>query len=130
LLTFARPNSPQVQNLQNRIEALQQQVAEERRRTATTGQEGFTTQVAAFERLRLEADFAGRALTAATANLERSLADAQRQQLFLQRVVEPNLAERHRYPQRLLSIVYVFLGLSVIYGLGWLILAGMKEHAS
>lgn len=130
LLTFARPNNPQVQNLQNRIEALQQQVAEERRRTATAGQEGFTTQVAAFERLRLEADFAGRALTAATANLERALADAQRQQLFLQRVVEPNLAERHRYPQRLLSIVYVFLGLSVIYGLGWLILAGMKEHAS
>ncbi len=130
LLGFARPNNPQVQNLQNRIDALQQQITEERRRTATTGTEGFTTQVAAFERLRLEADFAGRALTAATSGLERALADAQRQQLFLQRIIEPNLAERHRYPQRFLSIVYVFLGLSVIYGLGWLILAGVKEHAS
>ena len=130
LLAFARPNSPQVQNLQNRIDALQQQIVEERRRTAAPGQDGFTAQVAAFERLRLEAEFAGRQLTAVTANLERSLAEAQRQQLFIQRVVEPNLAERHRYPQRLLSIAYVFLGLTVVYGLGWLILAGMKEHAS
>jgi len=130
LLAFARPNSPQVQNLQNRIDALQQQIVEERRRTAAPGQDGFTAQVAAFERLRLEAEFAGRQLTAVTANLERSLAEAQRQQMFIQRVVEPNLAERHRYPQRLLSIAYVFLGLTVVYGLGWLILAGMKEHAS
>jgi capsular polysaccharide transport system permease protein len=127
---FARPNSPQVQSLQNRINALQAQVAEERRRTSTLGGEGFTEQVAAYERLRLEAEFGGRQLTAATANLERAMSDAQRQQLFLQRVVEPNLAERYRYPKRFTSALYVFIGLSVVYGLVWLIVAGVKEHAA
>ena len=133
LSAFARPNNPQVMNLQSRIQALQTQIAEERRRsttTATTGSEGFTTQIAAFERLRMEAEFGGRALTSATANLERALGEAQRQQLYLQRVVEPNLAERHRYPKRLTSILYVFVGLSVLYGLVWLMVAGVREHAA
>ena len=130
LQAFARANSPQVQSLQNRINALQAQVAEERRRTSTLGGEGFTEQVAAYERLRLEAEFGGRQLTAATVNLERAMSDAQRQQLFLQRVVEPNLAERYRYPKRFTSALYVFIGLSVVYGLVWLIVAGVKEHAA
>lgn len=131
LIVFARPNNPQVQNLQNRIQALQTQIAEERRRSTATGPaEGFTNQIAAFERLRLEAEFGGRQLTAATANLERALAETQRQQLFLQRVVEPNLAERYRYPKRFTSVLYVFVGLSVLYGLVWLMVAGVKEHAA
>ncbi len=130
LQNFARPNNPQVQTLQNRINALQTQVAEERRRTSTVGTEGFTTQVAAYERLRLEAEFGGRQLTAATANLERAMADAQRQQLYLQRVVEPSLAERNRYPKRFTSVAYVFLGLTILYGLVWLMVAGVREHAA
>lgn len=131
LSAFARPNNPQVLNLQSRIQALQTQIAEERRRsTATTAAEGFTTQIAAYERLRLEAEFGGRQLTSATASLERAMADAQRQQLYLQRVVEPNLAEHYRYPKRITSVVYVFVGLSVLYGLVWLMVAGVKEHAA
>ena len=131
LMAFARPNNPQVTNLQSRIQALQTQINEERRRSTATGPtEGFTTQIAAFERLRMEAEFGGRQLTSATAGLERALADAQRQQLYLQRVVEPNLAEHYRYPRRFISVLYVFVGLSVLYGLVWLMVAGVKEHAA
>ena len=131
LSAFARPNNPQVTNLQSRIQALQTQIAEERRRsTATSATEGFTTQIAAYERLRLEAEFGGRQLTSATAGLERAMSDAQRQQLYLQRVVEPNLAEHYRYPRRFISVLYVFVGLSVLYGLVWLMVAGVREHAA
>ena len=119
-------------NLQTRIQALQTQIAEERRRSSGTGQNegGFTAQVAAYERLRLELEFGGRQLAAATGSLERALNDVQRQQLFLQRVVEPNLAERYRYPKRFISVLYVFVGLSVLYGLVWLMIAGVREHAA
>lgn len=131
LTAFARPNNPQVTNLQSRIQALQTQITEERRRsTATSATEGFTTQIAAYERLRMEAEFGGRQLTSATASLERAMADAQRQQLYLQRVVEPNLAEHYRYPRRFSSVLYVFVGLSVLYGLVWLMVAGVREHAA
>ena len=53
-----------------------------------------------------------------------------RQQIFLLRVVEPNLAEYARYPKATLSVLYVFACLSVAYGLAWLLIAGMREHAS
>ncbi len=127
---YARNNNPQVQVLQNRIQALQTQIDEERRRTSSGNNEGFTQQVAAYERLRLELEFAGRQLTTATATLESALNSTLRQQIFLQRVVEPNLAEQNLYPKRFTSVLYVFIGLSVIYGLGWLLIAGVKEHAA
>ena len=126
---FARPNSPQVVILRSRIEALETQAAEERRRLSAVGT-GITEQVANFERLRLEADFAARALVVAGAALERASAEAQRQQLFLVRVVEPNLAERSLYPRPFLATGYVFAALSLVYGLFWLLIAGVREHAA
>jgi capsular polysaccharide transport system permease protein len=126
---FARANSPQVTLLRNRIEALESQAAEERRRLSAAGT-GITEQVAGFERLRLEGEFAARALTTASAGVERALAEAQRQQLFLVRVVEPNLAERSLYPKPFLATAYVFAGLALVYGLVWLLVAGVREHAS
>jgi capsular polysaccharide transport system permease protein len=128
LSAFARPGSPQIQNLRNRIEALDAQIAEERRRLSAAGT-GITEQIAAFERLRLEGEFATRAMTAALTGLERAQAEAQRQQIFLVRVVEPNLAERSLYPKPFLATAYVFAGLALLYGLAWLILTGIREHA-
>ena len=127
---YARPNNPQIAVLQNRIQALEAQIEEERGRTSAGDNRGFTAQVAAYERLRLELEFAGRQLTTATASLESALNSTLRQQIFLQRVVEPNLAEYSLYPKRFLSLLYTFIGLSVVYGLGWLLIAGVKEHAA
>ncbi len=45
------------------------------------------------------------------------------------RMVEPNLPEKSLYPRRWVITASVFFGLVLIYGVGWLILAGIKEHA-
>lgn len=127
--SFARPNAPQIQSLRSRIQGAEQQLAEERTRLAAAGT-GLTEQLAAYERLRLEGEFAARALASATMQLERAMVDAQRQQLFLVRVVEPNLAEHSLFPRPILGTLYVFGGLSLLYGLGWLLVAGVKEHAA
>lgn len=128
-LAFALPNAPQIQNLRGRIAAIEAQIREERTRLAHADQ-GVTQQVAAFERLMLEQDLANRSLAAAMAGFEVASASAQRQQIFLQRVVEPNYAERSLYPRPVLFTAYVFAGLSMIYGLVWLLVAGVREHAS
>lgn len=129
LQAFARPNAPQIQNLRARIAAIETQIREERSRVATGGT-GVTQQVAGFERLVLEQDLANRGLAAAMAGFETATANAQRQQIFLQRVVEPNLAERSLYPKPVLFTLYVFAGLSMVYGLLWLVVAGVREHAA
>lgn len=129
LQAFSRPNAPQILNLRDRIAAVERQIQVERARVANAEQ-GVTQQVAGFERLVLEQDLAGRGLAAAMSGFEAATANAQRQQIFLQRVVEPNLAERSLYPKPVLFTLYVFAGLSLIYGLMWLLVAGVKEHAS
>ncbi|WP_206930519.1 capsule biosynthesis protein [Roseococcus thiosulfatophilus] len=126
---FTRPNAPLIQNLRSRIAAIEVQIREERARLSNADQ-GVTQQVAGFERLVLEQDLANRGLAAAMAGLETATANAQRQQIFLQRVVEPNYAERSLYPKPVLFTGYVFAGLSLVYGLLWLLVAGVREHAS
>jgi len=44
-------------------------------------------------------------------------------------VVEPNLAERSLYPRPLLFTLYTFGGLTLVYGMVWLLVAGVREHA-
>ena len=128
-LRFARADNPRVTQLRNRVEALNAQVQEERTRMGSA-ETGLSQQIGEFERLSLERELARGQLTSATASLEKARIDAQRQQLFLLRVVEPNLAEYARYPKATLTVLYLFLALSVAYGLAWLLVAGMREHAA
>lgn len=126
---FARADNPRLLQLRNRVEALNGQVAEERRRFGGAD-DRVSQQVGEFERLSVERELARAQLASAAASLERARGDAQRQQIFLLRVVEPNLAEYARYPKASLTVLYVFACLSVGYGLAWLMIAGMREHAS
>jgi capsular polysaccharide transport system permease protein len=128
-MRFARGDNPRVMQLRNRIEALGAQVNEERQRSSSA-ETGLSQQIGEFERLSLERELARGQLASAASSLEKARIDAQRQQLFLLRVVEPNLAEYARYPKAILTVLYLFLALSVGYGLAWLLVAGMREHAA
>ncbi|MCI0756489.1 capsule biosynthesis protein [Teichococcus vastitatis] len=125
---FMRPDNPQIATLRNRIASLQSEIAAHRQRL-TRGGESLPGQIAAYERLLLERDFADKQLASATASLETARLDAQRQQMFLARVVEPNLAEYPLYPRAWLIVVSMFAVLSVLYGIGWMLVAGIREHA-
>lgn len=124
-----RNDTPRVVQLRNRVAALEQQVAEERQRSASAAT-GLTQQISEFERLVTERDLARTQLTSATNSLENARVEAQRQQVYLLRVVEPNLPEYARFPRPLRSVAYLFICLCVLYGLAWLTIAGMREHAS
>ncbi|SFK25928.1 capsular polysaccharide transport system permease protein [Falsiroseomonas stagni DSM 19981] len=126
---FMRPDNPQIQVLNNRIAALVAQVGAERARS-TRGEEGLTQQLSGYERLQLEREFAEKQLTSAISSLENARADAQRQAVFLMRVVEPNLPERASHPRGRFNTLTIFAGLTILFGIGWLMVAGAREHAS
>jgi capsular polysaccharide transport system permease protein len=127
-MAFMRPDNPALQVTRNRIAALERQIEVERARR-TQGEGTLAQQLGSFERLMLEREFADRQLASATASLEAARVEAQRQQVYIARVVEPNLAVHPLYPRKLISVGSVFLGLSVAFGIGWLLVAGMREHA-
>ena len=82
-----------------------------------------------YEYLTLEQTFAARMLESANTSLELARVSADKQQFYLQRVVEPNAPDMARYPRRLASI-FVVLGVALcLFFIGWMLLAGVIEHS-
>lgn len=124
---YMKPDSPQFAQLTNRVKALQDQIDQQNLRL--TGPNGsLAPTLAQYQSLELELQFAQNDYEAALKNLEAARLQVQKQKLFLIRTVKPNLAEESEYPRGILIVASVFLSLTVAFGIGWLILAGVREH--
>lgn len=110
-LLASSPDSPKVAAIRGRIRALEQQI-EEQRQAIAGGDNALAPKLAAYERLNLERELATKSFLSALLSLENARGEAQRQQLYLEHVVEPSLPDLALYPRRLLSILKVF-GLSL-----------------
>ncbi len=126
---YMRPDNPQIVALRNRIAAMEAQIAAERRRT-TSGEAALPQQLAGYERLLLEREFADKQLASATAGLEQARMEADRQQLWLSRIVQPQTAEEARFPRATFIVGSMAAILLAVYGLFSLLMAGFREHAS
>ena len=123
------PNNPQFGPLKAHASSLRQQIEAQRDSISLAGS-GLADKVSEYERLNLQQEFATRRLTGAVAALTLATAQARRQQIFLERIVEPNLSDKSTRPKRLANTVTVIgwsLLLSLIY---WLLGAGIREHAA
>lgn len=125
---YLRPGAPKLKELDGKVASLRNQVAQQRARL--TGGGSLSPTVAGYERLMLDREFASRDYAAALQALETARTDAARKHLYLVRVVEPNRAEKSLYPRRWLILLSTVISLLVIYGIGWLIIAGIREHAA
>jgi capsular polysaccharide transport system permease protein len=97
----ASPNSPQIAQLRVHANALQQQIDHERG-TLAGDDRSLAPRIAAYERLTLQRGFAEKTFVSALSQLEAARMDAERQQDYLARVVEPHIADEAHYPQRVL----------------------------
>jgi capsular polysaccharide transport system permease protein len=121
------PQSPQLPGIDSRIASLEQQIAAEQARL-TGGAQSIAPQVGTYEQLTFERELASKELATASAALISAEQSARRQQLYLERIVQPTLPETPSRPRRWFSILAVLLSTLFAYGLGWLILAGVREH--
>jgi capsular polysaccharide transport system permease protein len=123
------PNSPGLSSLRERAAALEQQIAAER--SKLLGSDGsLVGTFARFERLTLESEFAAKALVVAHTMLENARVEALRKQVYLERVVEPNMSDLSRYPRRWFAI-FAILGTALLaYAMLWLLIVNAREHAS
>lgn len=121
------PSSPQLPSLDRRITAYEAQISEEREKLA--GNAGsLVPRISTYEDLTTDREFAQKELAEATASLVAAQQDARRQRLYLDRVVNPNLPDKAAEPRRILNTLAVFMSFLLLYGVGWLIWTGVKEH--
>lgn len=121
------PTNPALASLQGRINALTAQIGQERERAAS-GPEGLTQQLGTFDRLNLEREFANRLLTGALQGLQAARLEAQRQQLFIERVTEPTRIDHAAYPEVLRWVLTNMMLNLVAVMIGWLLAVGAREH--
>jgi capsular polysaccharide transport system permease protein len=123
------PNSPQIPLVKTRIASLDKLIAEERAKLS-----GETDSVVAaltgYERLNLQRELGEKALASAFTSLEAARIEAQRQQLYLETIAQPNVADYPLYPKRLVSFITVVATCMLAYGLAWLLVANVREHSA
>jgi len=127
-MTRAAPNSPNVDVLRSQIAALSREIDSQTLRM-TGGETAISSKLGDYEYLALEQTFAARMLESANASLELARVSADKQQFYLQRVVEPNAPDMARYPRRLASIFVVIGVVLCLFFIGWMLLAGIIEHS-
>ena len=121
------PNNPQVSSLRSRVETLRRAIANETAKVAGGGS-SLTSKSAAFERFTLDKVFAEKQLAAALTALESARSEALRKQLYLERLVQPNLPDKAVEPRRIRSVIMVFVLGLVAWGVISLLVASIKEH--
>ena len=120
-------DNPQIQSLQKKQDTLEFEINSENAKVVG-GARSLSSKSADFDRLGLERAFAEKQLAVALTSLEQARNDAVRKQLYLERIVQPNLPDVSVEPRRLRNVLAtVFLGL-VAWGILSMLLAGIREH--
>ena len=122
------PSNPQIVGLESRADTLRHAVGTEAAKV--TGANGsFSARAPNFERLTIESTFADKQLGVALAGLESARSEAQHQQLYLERLVQPSLPDKAMEPRRARSVFTVLLLGLIAWGVVSLVLAAIREHS-
>lgn len=126
-LTAEAPASPQLPTLNRRIAGLERQVEDARARLAG-GADSLAPKLGAYEDLMLQREIAERRVAQAEASLLTAQQEAGRQKLYLERIVSPSLPDKGNEPRRWRAILTIFASSLLLYAIGWLVWAGIREH--
>jgi capsular polysaccharide transport system permease protein len=120
-------DAPQVIAVRSRIATLEAVVRQSE--TKLTGSpEALNKKLAQYEALKLKQQFAAKRYETARSAMEAAQTQVVKQQIFIVPVVQPSLPERSISPRPLRSTLTAFMILVALFGIGWLLLAGVREH--
>lgn len=132
--------APTIIFLKNRIKAVKKQIAEEKRKLGDRQKTSKTTHdsgadsnsmsktLSEYEALMVEREFAEKFYLSALKGLEEAHLLANRQQRYLATFERPYLPDGALYPKRIRNTLFVFLALSLIWGLGKLMLQSISDR--
>ena len=123
------PKSPQIGLLRTRLISLDKLIAEERAKI-TGNDNSVASGATEYERLDFQRTMGEKLLASVVASREAARLQAQRQQLYLETIAQPNLADYPLFPKRAVSFATVTASCLLAYGIAWLLVAGVREHAS
>ncbi|MCW2391909.1 capsular polysaccharide transport system permease protein [Sphingobium sp. B1D7B] len=126
LRAFA-PQNPQVPVLETRAAGIASEISEQLG-VVTGNSKSLSSRAARYQRLWLESQFADKQLASAMASLEEARNEARRKQAYVERIVQPNLADDPLEPRRWRGVFSTLLLGLAAWGIISMLIAGMMEH--
>jgi capsular polysaccharide transport system permease protein len=123
------PDNPQVPQLAARIAQLQQAMENQMGKVAGS-RTSLAANAAEYQRLQIDNEISGKRLAAAMTSLQEAQNEARRKQVYVERIVTPNLADEAIEPRRLAGVLAVFALALIAWGIANMLIAGVREHAS
>ena len=129
MLAYLNEDAPQVDALQAQIQGIRQQLEAERQRRVTNS-EGVSLNVLAgsYQELVAELEFLADAYRGALTALETARIESSRKLKSLVLVETPVVPESAEYPRRVYSLFALLMGLTLLYGIGRLVVATIEDH--
>jgi capsular polysaccharide transport system permease protein len=122
-------DAPSVGILKSKLATLDQQIEKLKSQlTASADNGSVSTQLAGYEILKLQEEFADKIYLVAQDAYLRAQQELERQQLYLVVVVKPISAEEATYPRILPSTVLLMVCLTIFWSIGALILASVRDQ--
>lgn len=127
-LRAVTPENPQIAILAERENAITAEIRKETDKVLGSSSSSINEKTAGYEKLILEKEFAAKQLASALATLEQSKQEAEKKQLYLERISQPSVPDAATEPKRIKSIFSVFLLSLVALGVFKMLYAGIREH--
>jgi capsular polysaccharide transport system permease protein len=124
-----RADAPQVKQQIQKVNAITQQLAKEKRLLVSSPNGSQLNVVASrYQQLTLDAGIAEESYKTAVAALDNARIEASKKIRTLVTVVSPNTPQLALYPERLYNLATILLGLLMLYGITRFILASIEDH--
>ncbi|MBI1980732.1 MAG: hypothetical protein HYS63_04100 [Methylocystis sp.] len=122
-------DAPSQRLQRTRLAVIDQQLAELRKKlTDSNASDTVSAQIASYERLKLDEQFAEKLYSIAQTSYHRARQELEKQQLYLITVVEPTLPESATYPKVVVNTLLLFSALLVTWAAISLIYASIEDH--
>lgn len=127
-------DAPSLRSLLRQSEALEQQIAAQREEIGVnadgTAGSALSNQLATYETLEVERNFAQQTYASALSSLEKARLEADRQQRYLAVYSTPAVPQYALYPRRILNTFLILAGLAIAWGIGVLVVYAVRDHVS
>jgi capsular polysaccharide transport system permease protein len=121
-------DSPQYRAAAGQVRAFGAQIAGQSSRLAGPGS-SIASNLGDYENLVIRRENSARRYATVAAQYDHAKTEAGRKQIYLVRIVNPNMPVKSLFPERGRIVLTVFFALTLAYGIGWLLVTGVKEHS-
>ncbi|PSS46525.1 sugar transporter [Enterobacter sp. FS01] len=128
LQSYMKETAPAVVSLQAKVDALNQQLAQEQKRLTGADKDAMNEITARYMDVQTQATLAADIYKTGLISLEQARVEAYRKLKHLLVISQPSRAEDAEYPRRLYNLTTIGVILCLLYGLIVMGLATLREH--